>query len=162
MQLTYYNNKSDKRYVDKNLASLSKAEHSNPVTIKLVENTSISKPTFKMVDKDLYMTANYCYVDTLHRYYFIDNITVSQGYAYLECTVDVLMTYKDALREQACIIRRQEHKYDMMQNDGNIPVKQYPAKRCIGHFTTPFDMNRVSFVMGVVGNVDGGEENGDN
>ena len=161
MQLTYYNNLSDKRYVDKNLALLSLKGHSNPVNIKILDNMNLAHPTFKMSDKDLYMTANYCYVDDLHRYYFIDNITLSQGYAFLECTVDVLMSYKQELRKQNCIIKRQEHNYDMYQNDGELPVKQYPAKRCIGHFESPFNMERVSFVMGVVGATDKEESEGE-
>jgi hypothetical protein len=161
MQLTYYNNKTDKRYVDKNLALLSLEGHSNPVNIKILDNMNLAHPTFKMSDKDLYMTANYCYVDDLHRYYFIDNITLSNGYAFLECTVDVLMSYKTALRKQNCIIKRQEHNYDMYQNDGEIPVKQYPAKRCIGHFESPFNMERVNFVMGVVGAIDTEESEGE-
>lgn len=161
MNLTYYNNKSDKRYVDKVIDQIALSEHANPVSVKLLESTSIAHPTFKMKDVDLYMTANYCYVDALHRYYFIDNITLSQGYAFLECTVDVLMSYKQELRKQNCIIKRQEHNYDMYQNDGELPVKQYPAKRCIGHFESPFNMERVSFVMGVVGATDTEESEGE-
>lgn len=157
MQLTYYNNKSDKRYVDKVINQISLAEHANPVTIKIVENTSILHPTFKMADKDLYMTANYCYVDSLHRYYFIDNITLSNGYAFLECTCDVLSTYKEGLRSQNVIVKRQEYEFNLMQNDGEMPVKQYPAKRCIAQFDSPFSMNRNEFVIGVVGNVDTSE-----
>lgn len=159
MQLTYYNNLSDKRYVDKNIQIISKEGHSNPVTIKILDDTNIVHPTFKMADADLYMTANYCYVDSLRRYYFIDSIEVSNGFAYLHCTVDVLMTYKNDLLKNGFIIKRQQYKNDLYQNDGKIPIKQYPAKRCIGHFTSPFDMSRTSFVMGVVGDTTGGNSN---
>lgn len=155
MLLTYYNNKSDSRYVVKDITAVSKEGHSNPVNITLLENTSIVNPTFKMKDVDLYMTANYVYVDELRRYYYIRNVTLSNGYAYLECSVDVLMSYKDVLKNNSklvAIISRQEHEYDMKQNDGQIPIKQYPAKRCIGKFSTPFSMERASFVIGVIGN----------
>ena len=49
----------------------------------------------------------------------------------------------------------------MYQNDGEIPVKQYPAKRCMGHFESPFNMKRVSFVVGVVGAIDIEESEGE-
>ena len=157
MQLTYYNNLSDKRYVDKNIVQLSLEGHSNPVSIKILDELNVTTPTFKMSDKDLYMTANYCYVDTLRRYYFIDDIELSKGYAYLHCTCDVLSSYKDALRDQNVIVKRQEFEFDLMQNDGEMPVKQYPAKRCIAQFESPFSMNRNEFVIGVVGSVDSSE-----
>lgn len=157
MQLTYYNNLSDKRYVDKNIQQLSLEGHSNPVSIKILDELNVTTPTFKMSDKDLYMTANYCYVDTLRRYYFIDDIELSKGYAYLHCTCDVLSSYKDALRDQNVIVKRQEYEFDLMQNDGEMPVKQYPAKRCIAQFDSPFSMTRNEFVIGVVGSVDSSE-----
>ena len=97
MQLTYYNNKSDKRYLSKTLEPITLAGHSNPVNISILDNCSVVNPTFKMVDKDIYLTANYCYVDTLRRYYYIDDIELSNGFAYLHCTVDVLMTYKEEI-----------------------------------------------------------------
>lgn len=163
MQLTYYLNKSDNRYVDKNIEVIPSSEgHANPVTIVMLESSSVVNPTFKMKDVDLYLTSNYVYVDTLRRYYFIEDYTLSNGYAYLQCKCDVLSSWKAGLRRQNCIIKRQEHKHDMMQNDGDIPIKQYPAKRCIGKFSTPFDMSHTSFVMGVVGQTQGGDGDGGN
>lgn len=160
MQLTYFNNKTDARYVDKKLETISKEGHSNPVTIKILDSTNLAHPTFKMSDADLYMTANYCYVDDLRRYYFIDSIDLENGYALLHCTCDVLSTYKVPLRAQTVILKRSEKVWDRYQNDGELPVEQRVAKRCIGKFTTPFQMSTNAYVMGVVGNTSGGEENG--
>lgn len=162
MNLTYYLNKSDKRYVDKTLQQITLLDHSNPVAITLLEGTSIVNPIFKMRDVDLYMTANYCYVDDLRRYYFIDSVDLQNGYALLRCTCDVLSTYKEALREQTVILKRSEKVWDRYQNDGELPVEQRVAKRCIGKFTTPFQMSINQYVMGVVGNTSGGEGNGGN
>lgn len=162
MQLTYYNNQTDERYVDKQIVQIAKDGHPNPVNIIIVDDTNIVKPTFRMADVDLYATANYVYVDELRRYYFIESYDLSHGFAYLHCRIDTRSTYKSLIRSQSCIVRRQEFKHDMYQNDGEIPVKQYPAKRCIGKFSSPFDMTRVTFVMGVIGDTDGGESDGDN
>lgn len=161
MQLTYYNNQTDERYIDKQIALLVKEGHPNPVNIIIVDDTNIVRPTFRMADVDLYATANYVYVDELRRYYFIESYDLSQGFAYLHCRIDTRSTYKRLIRSQSCIIKRQEHNYDMYQNDGELPVKQYPAKRCIGHFESPFNMERVSFVMGVVGATDKEESEGE-
>lgn len=153
MNLTYYNNKSDKRYVDKNIEQIALSEHANPVSVKLLESTSIAHPTFKMKDADLYMTANYCYVDDLHRYYFIDNITLSNGYAYLECTCDVLMTYKDQLRSQNVIVARQEEHWDLFQNDPKWKVSQRTAIRTVAFSggDAGFNYNNQQFILGIVG-----------
>lgn len=158
MQLTYYLNKNDSRYMDKKLLQIPASEgHPNPVTITLLENTSIVYPTFKMRDKDAYLYSNYCYVDDLRRYYFIDEITFSNGYAYLKCTCDVLSTYKEGIRGQNVILNRQEKVWDKYQNDGRLPVEQRMAKRCIGQFKSPFSISTNAYVLGVVGNVEGGE-----
>lgn len=153
MQLTYYNNLSDKRYVDKNIIQISKEGHANPVDIILIDDTSLAKPTFRMKDTDLYMTTNYCYVDSLRRYYFIDDITLSKGFAYLHCTCDVLMTYKEQLRHQNVIVARQEQHWDLFQNDPNWKVSQRTAIRTVA-FTGGdggFDYNTQQFVLGIVG-----------
>ena len=150
MNLTYYLNKSDKRYVDKNIELISLMGHSNPVQVSLLDNTSIINPTFKMKDVDLYMTSNYVYVDDLRRYYFIDDITLSNGYAFLKCSVDVLMTYKNALRAQNVIVTRQENHVDFYQNDELYKIEQYTAKRTVA-FSSGFDFNKQQFVLGVIG-----------
>lgn len=150
MQLTYYNNKSDKRYVDKNIEQLVLQDHSNPVNVEIEDSTSIIHPVFKVKDYDLYMTANYCYVDSLRRYYFIDDITLENGYGLLKCTVDVLSTYKDALRAQNVIVTRQEKHVDFFQNDERYRVEQYTAKRTIA-FPSGFNYGTQEFILGVVG-----------
>lgn len=153
MQLTYFNNKSDSRYVDKILEQITLAEHANPVNITLLESTDIVHPTFKLKDHDIYMTANYCYVDDLRRYYFIDGITLENGFGYIRCTVDVLMTYKEGLRKQNVIVARQEEHWDLFQNDPKWKVSQRTAIRTVGFSGGDggFDYDTQQFVLGIVG-----------
>lgn len=150
MQLTYYNNRSDKRYVTKDITQLSLQEHNNPVNVEILDSTSITHPIFKVKDYDLYMTANYCYVDSLRRYYFIDDITLENGYGLLKCTVDVLMTYAEQLKAQNVIVTRQEAHVDFYQNDERYRIEQRTAKRTIA-FPNGFDFNTQEFILGVVG-----------
>jgi hypothetical protein len=157
MQLTYYNNRSDERYVNKNITAITLQDHSNPVNIELLKDTDIVHPTFIMADKDLYMTANYCYVDSLHRYYYIRDIKVSKGYAYLQCECDVLMSYKEALKTIPAIISRNYGLYNLYQNDDRWKVYSYTAKRTI-EFSGGFDYDTQQFILGVVGNAQGGSD----
>lgn len=159
MQLTYFNNKTDRRYLNKNLEQISLADHANPVNIKILDDTDIVHPTFILKDHDIYMTANYCYVDTLRRYYFIDDITLSQGYAYIKCTEDVLYTYRNELKNQKVIVSRQQKDYNLYQVDNKFKVLNYNCVRTV-NFPSGFDANKQCFVMGVVGNTSGGDENG--
>ena len=159
MNLTYYNNVTDERYLIKKITQISVAEHANPVEIKMIENTSIVKPTFKMRDVDVYMTANYCYVDDLHRYYYIDNITVSKGFAYLECTEDVLMSYAHEIPNLDVIVARNELNYNLYQSDDEMMINNYTSFQRI-EFADGFDKNIQNFVMCVIGNTtdqEGGE-----
>ena len=159
MQLTYYNNKTDRRYINKTLEQISRTGHSNPVTVKLIDNTTIAHPTFMMRDADIYMTANYCYVDDLHRYYYIDNIELSQGQAYLHCTEDVLMTYKNDIPRLEVIASRNEIDYNLYQVDNEMMVNNYPSVSRI-EFSKGFDKNKQNFVLCVIGDTTGGENNG--
>lgn len=147
MKLTYYNNTSDARYINKSIMQINQ----NPIHIEILENTSVAKPTFKMKDNDLYMTANYCWVDTLRRYYYIDNITLSNGYAYLECTCDVLMTYKGELAKRSPYVRRSENKYNLYQIDDKMKLYNYRAMQRV-EFPGGFDKDVQEFVLCVIGN----------
>lgn len=153
MQLTYYNNKSDRRYVDKNIEKITLSQHANPVNIKLVDSTDIVHPVFKLKDHDIYMTANYCYVDDLRRYYYIDKITLENGYGLIYCTVDVLMTYKKELRQQNCVVARSEQEYDLYQNDPLWKVSQRTVNRTIlfEHAVDSFDYDNQQFILGITG-----------
>ena len=54
---------------------------------------------------------NYCYVQELNRYYYIENITIQPNGVYsLSMRVDVLMTYKDdILASQGLITKNREY-----------------------------------------------------
>lgn len=151
MQLTYYNNKTDKRYLKKNIELLSLEGHANPVNIKLVENTSIARPTFKLADKDLYMTANYCYVDSLRRYYFILDREVSNGYAYIKCECDAKMSFAEQLHDIDVLVDRNQWDYNLYQVDDKLALYNFRSQKRV-EFPSGFDENAQEFVLGVIGN----------
>lgn len=151
MKLTYYNNKSDRRWLSKDLETLSKEGHANPVDVKMLESSSIVKPVFKMKDVDLYATANYCWVDTLHRYYFIDDIILSEGYAYLHCSIDTLMTYREQLHDIKVLVDRNQWDYNLYQVDDKLSLYNFTSQKRV-EFPDGFNKNIQAFVLGVIGN----------
>lgn len=151
MQLTYYNNTTDKRYLNKTITQITLAEHANPVNIKMLESCSIAKPIFKMKDVDVYMTANYCFVDSLHRYYFIDDIVLENGYAYLHCTCDVLMTYKESLHDLEVLVDRNQWDYNLYQVDDKLTLNNFMSQKRI-EFPDGFDAETQQFLLCVIGN----------
>lgn len=48
---------------------------------------------------------NYCYIPSINRYYFVDKIEITQGNLFtVSLSIDVLMTYKDAIRELNVVV----------------------------------------------------------
>lgn len=151
MQLTYYNNVTDKRYLKKSITQISLAGHANPVNIKMLDDTSLARPTFKMADKDLYMTANYCYVDSLHRYYYILDRRVSEGYGYLVCEVDAKMSFAEQLHDIDVLVDRNQWDYNLYQVDDKLSLYNFRSQKRV-EFPSGFDENAQEFVLGVIGN----------
>lgn len=57
---------------------------------------NIDNPTFKFTDFSL--DYSYCYVESLMRYYWIDDITIDpNGFYIVQMSIDVLMTFKDKI-----------------------------------------------------------------
>lgn len=148
MEATLYFNKSDNRYVIKDIEAI------RTINVEMIEDTSIVDPVLKLSLPSGYLEANYLWLKDLHRYYYINNVTLSKGYAYVSCHVDVLMTYAAEIREIKCIVRRQEHydRCNFYQNDDRWKLNAYPCTRVL-EFESGFDMTNNNFVMGVVGDV---------
>lgn len=64
--------------------------------------SSILNPTIRVRIGNIteFLKRNYCFIETLQRYYFIDGITIERGgIATVELEIDVLMTYKDDIKQ---------------------------------------------------------------
>ena len=95
---------------------------------KLKDGCSILSPKFILV-LEKFPTSNYAYIEAFNRYYFIDDITVlkDEDHIYeISMSVDVLMSFKDSIRELVCVIKRQENKYNLYLNDNDISSYTYP------------------------------------
>lgn len=116
MTAILYNNTSDIREFNRILTELS------TINITLYLDTNIANPVFKV--KNYNNNANYMYVPDLHRYYYINNYTLSNQCVYLHCSVDVLATYKTEILNNECFISRSENDYNDIIIDTLAPITE--------------------------------------
>lgn len=90
------------------------------------ENTSIIRPTFILTTMDDFASVNYCYVASMNRYYYINNIVCLPGNRVaLECKCDVLMSFKaDILKTKAIIDKQQSSALSSNYIDDNSYVTE--------------------------------------
>lgn len=112
MEIILYYNNSEKIKLDKELTQIGTIEG------RLFQNTSITKPSI-MFDLDTAVfSANYLYIPQFKRYYFItDDVNVSANKWQIQARVDVLTSFKSAIRENTAIIERQENEYNLYLDD---------------------------------------------
>lgn len=150
MQATFYNNKSDKRYLNK----IIEAKYSN-INIEVLEPSSVIRPSFRVSSGLIGQSVNYIYVNELERYYYIKDWIMENGHIRLECEVDVLMSFKDSIKKQNVIVSRQQKQYNLYQSDPKMRVINAPATRVL-EFPSGFDYSINQFVLVMAGAASGG------
>lgn len=145
MNIVLYVNASEINSVDKNLTELT------TLTGTLREQSSIIDPIITISNIDNYIgSMNYAYIPEFNRYYFITNVeSVQKNLWKVSFHVDVLFTYRDAIRANSAIIERNENEYDLKLNDGLFRTQQNPR---IAQFPFPNGFNQWNFVLAVAGN----------
>lgn len=142
MQATFYYNKSDKRYLNKSI----EAKYNN-IPIEVLEPSSVIRPSLRVSSGLIGQGVNYLYISELERYYYIKDWIMENGHIRLECEVDVLMSFKNAIKQQNVIVSRQEKNYNLYQNDPKqhfyntnaTVIKEFPSK--------PFSINNSNFIL---------------
>lgn len=113
MTITVYTNSSDKRVVAKTITQVSTS-----TTAKLLDECSVLNPQIVIDYAAALLTANYVYIPTFSRYYFIDNITVLDGKRIqLDLSVDVLMSYATPIKALTCVVKRNTNLYNLYLDD---------------------------------------------
>ena len=112
MEIILYYNDSEKIKLDKDLTQIGSIEG------RLFQNTSITKPSIIFDLDTTVFSANYLYIPQFNRYYFItDVVNVSANKWQIQARVDVLTSFKSAIRENTAIIERQENEYNLYLDD---------------------------------------------
>lgn len=132
MNITLYENMSDTNVVDKDITQIGAV-----ITGTLRDDCSVINPVimFEGLTSEQLTKCNYAYIEEFGRYYFINNITFKNQLYELSMHVDVLMTYKDGIRNNSAVISRQEHSYNLYLQDGvfktysqpHIQIAQFPS-----------------------------------
>lgn len=112
-------------------------------------NTDILSPILKI--KASYLDKNYCEIPDFHRFYFIDSIESLSGlHCLIHCSVDVLMTYKEQLKNLNVYVERNEFDVNHLLVDRKLPLSA-DKKIVIKQFGE--EMNTVidEYLIGVLG-----------
>lgn len=128
MTITFYNNESDAIVVSKKITQISSINNA-----KIINETDIVNPSI-IVSRKFYdsiiLKANYLYIDKIERYYYINNISFAESMMVIDCTVDVLMSYKKQIRNITCTVTRNENLKNGYLNDDNYNIQAYKQVVC--------------------------------
>ena len=143
MQINLYKNLSEVNTIGKTLTE----ESVRTGTLK--DGCSVLSPSVVLTGENL-SGFNYAYIPQFSRYYFIKEITsVKSGLWEISMRVDVLETYKDSIKANTAILKRQEKIWDMYINDEKFKAESTNKTATImfpqNHFNT------VNFILTVAG-----------
>lgn len=146
MDISFYQNSSDKRVINKTLSIEYKLEG-----CQLATPTSATDPEVIIDMTEGLYQYNYCYIPYFSRYYYITDMTELDGVRMsIKCHVDPLMSFKDQILNCKVNSRTNENNYDMYLPDDR-PVEsrfiRYSKK-----FPTSFEDFNSSYVLITVGN----------
>lgn len=100
MEIKLYQCTSEKNDINKKLTS------EKTLTGGLVENTNIINPAITVAMDNSYFLYNYCYIPSFNRFYYINDIEVTNKCCILHLHVDVLTSHKnDILNSTAHVVR---------------------------------------------------------
>ena len=118
--ITFYNNTAETNRVDKtNYLTLV-----SEISGNLREETSLTDLVITIQQSEV-PTFNYAYIKSFNRYYYVTDIaSVRSNLWEISLSVDVLMTYKEALLNCTGFIDRNEFEYDPLIVDDKLPLKQ--------------------------------------
>ena len=143
INLVLQQNTSEEIVVDKTLTNISTEQ------AILKRETDVVNPTFLLRLNEL-PDFNYISCLEMGRCYFVRNITSANGMWEVACECDVLSTYKDQIRANSAIIRRQENEWNLYYNDGSFRTYQNPHI-ITKSFPNGFNPSVPTFVLAVAG-----------
>ena len=104
MRVILYNTTSDNRVLSKNITLIKQ------IDAELKDANNVISPTLKIQRFEDWEKVNYIYIESFNRYYYVNTIKQLLGNTILlDCSVDVLMSNKNAIRNLTCIIDKQEN-----------------------------------------------------
>lgn len=145
MIVELYKTNSDNITVDKSIILVA------TVSGELKYNTSLMNPTINI--ETSIDDFNYCYIQEFKRYYYVSDISYSGSSGNIKTISlkeDVLMTWKDYIRESEGVIERNENQYNLYIPDNELPTSAKPRKQTI-NFPNSFSGNKYAVLVVVSG-----------
>lgn len=131
MDIVFYNNTSENNQINKVLTN------ATIITGTLRSQTEYINPTI-LVEFDP-TDYNYIYIEVFKRYYFITKIdTVRTGLWSVNCSVDVLESFKTEILALEVIVDKQETVGNQFKDDGSL-VMENRKFNSIYNFTNGFN-----------------------
>lgn len=159
MTITFYQSTAAPNELDKTgkLTAVATYSGANPnIALDLLNPVIVVEETAANI-----MSANYCYIEELGRYYHIVGKTGPvNGLFTVSCSVDPLMSFKTEILALRGIVSRNPDNYDMYLKDSRIPtgarktlsIRMFPSTPY--HAAAEYDTSGVCVSMLVLG---GGE-----
>lgn len=119
----------------------------------LKEETSIIDPVI-LIKYEGTLNNNYMTIEEFGRSYFINNITsIRTGLWEISAHIDVLETYRDEIKENRAVIKRQENDWNLYIDDGTFKSYQNPLIYT-RTFPNGFNETNNEFVLVVAGSAE--------
>lgn len=135
--LKLYKNSSENNDVSKTLTDEHKVTGYSRVVVDMLN------PVIELAGIEV-NRYNYCYVQELNRYYYIENINISPNGVYrLSMRIDVLMTYRDDIMTSHGLITK-NREYNPYTGDVDVESRYTLEKH---EFENGFDFTNGDFVL---------------
>ena len=137
MNVILYNNKSDKRQLVKNISEI------KTISATAKGDINIISPT--LIIQNFSTDFNYCYITDFDRYYFVKSITLLTGQrVQIDLSIDVLMTYKEEIKNLTVNILRYENIEPTFLTDSRIPLYSDTVQKVIEFPENIFNLEKPS------------------
>lgn len=142
--ITLYNNNSDPLEMNKNLATI------GTYSCELKSPVDEEKPEIKISGANL--NANYCYIPTMGRYYFLTPITQNNSITVYQGLSDPLMSFKTGILNAPCVVSRNAWHWDLYLPDGRLPIESRKACAVLKFPTTAtFEGTNNTYILTTIG-----------
>lgn len=148
MQMKLYINKTDARYMPKDIEQVG----DTITSLYLKDETNVVDPI--IILDDFPTGINYCYLDLFDRYYYLTNVEMLNGLFQTTWHVDVLQSFQNDITNQSVIAKRCENidYIDYYLQDSEFKADQYTKDQYL-QFTgaSAFDNTKSEYILAVMG-----------
>lgn len=143
----FYNNSSNTHVMNKEILELGSAE------VQFKEPFDVARPVIYLAHDATILTANYCYIDTVDRYYY-GHMEGDNGVnmRFICDASDPLMSFKNAILASPAVVSRNPWHFDLYVPDPKLPIEARTASAILKFPNqSVFDGNNNTYVLTTIG-----------